>query len=60
MGRGDKIMPYLNKNKVAVIMYLDPDTFRAMDDMRNPKVSRSMFCATIVTGVLGIKTPENF
>ena len=52
-------MPYLNKNKVAVTMYLDPDTFRAIDDMRNPKVSRSVFCATIITEVLGIKTPEN-
>lgn len=49
----------MKDNKVAVTMYLDPDTFRALDDMRNPKVPRSVFCATIITEVLGIKTPEN-
>jgi hypothetical protein len=52
-------MPYMKRNKVAVTMYLDPDTFRAIDDMRNPKVSKSVFCATIITEALGTKTPEN-
>ena len=49
----------MKRNKVAVTMYLDPETFRAIDEKRNPKVSKSMFCATIITEVLGTKTPEN-
>lgn len=52
-------MPYIKNKKVAVTMYLDPKTFRAIDEKRNPKVSKSTFCATIITEVLGIKTPEN-
>lgn len=47
-------MPYADTNKLRVTMYLDPDTFRAMDDMRNPNVSRSAFCAMVIEEVLGL------
>ena len=59
MGKGGKNMPYMKRKKVAVTMYLDPETFWAIDEKRNPKVSKSTFCATIITEALGTKTPEN-
>lgn len=49
------LMPYVDKNKVRVSMYLDPDVFRQIDSFRNPNMSRSEFCAIVVTEALGIE-----
>lgn len=48
-------MPDMRGNKVRVYMYLDPDVFRQIDDIRDPKMSRSEFCSTVITEALGIE-----
>ena len=47
-------MPAVDKNKVKISVYMDFDSFRKMDDMRNPKMSRSEFCSVVITEALGI------
>lgn len=47
-------MPYVEKNKVRVAMYLDPDVFRQVDSFRNPSMPMSEFYAIVVTEALGI------
>jgi len=42
------------KNKIPITVYLDPETYRAMNDMRNPKVPQSVFAGMIIEETLGI------
>lgn len=32
-------------NKIEIITYVTPETFRAIEETRRPNVSRSAFCA---------------
>lgn len=40
-------------NRIGVTVYLTPETFRALEDSRNPYVSSSAYCAMILDEVAG-------
>jgi hypothetical protein len=46
-------MPTIKKNRIGVMVYLMPDTYRALEDIRNPHVSTSAHCAMILDEVVG-------
>ncbi len=43
-----------SRNKIRIALYIDPDTFQQIDSFRNPEMSRSMFCTTVIEAALGI------
>lgn len=44
-------MPQTKGNRIGIMVYLLPDTFRALEDMRNPHMSSSAHCAMILDEV---------
>ena len=47
-------------NKITVTVHLNPETYRAMNDRRNPYISSSAFCAMIIDEVInGNKRQED-
>jgi len=47
-------MPSVTPNRVGVIVYFSQDTYHALESLRSPKVSKSVFCATVIEEALGI------
>ena len=47
-------MPTYRGNRVGVTVYLTPETFRMLEDMRNLYVSSSAHCAMILEEVEGM------
>lgn len=47
-------MPTYKGNRVGVTVYLTPETFRALEDSRNPHISTSAYCAMILDEVVGM------
>jgi len=45
-------MPKTTGNKIVVAVHMDPETYRAMNDRRNPYISTSAFCAMIIDEVV--------
>lgn len=45
-------MPRMKGNKVGVFMYLTPEAYRELENMRNPYISTSAHCAMIIEEVL--------
>jgi hypothetical protein len=41
-------------NKISVVVYLDPDSFRYMEDQRNPNMPRSVYYSTVLKKAFGI------
>jgi hypothetical protein len=39
-------------NRITVTIHMDPETYRAMNDYRNPYISTSAFCAMIIEEVV--------
>jgi hypothetical protein len=47
-------MPHIKPNRIGVTVYLTPETYRALEDMRNPYISTSAHCAMILDEVVGM------
>lgn len=47
-------MPEMKGNRIGIMVYLLPDTYRALQDMRNPHLSASAHCAMILDEVAGV------
>jgi hypothetical protein len=43
------------RSKIGMYVYLDPDTYRIIEDMRNPAVPKSTFCSMILEEAIGIR-----
>lgn len=48
-------MPIVKKNRIGVTVYLTPETYRTIEDMRNPYVSTSAHCAMLLEEVVADK-----
>lgn len=48
-------MPHMQGKKVGVMVYMRPETFRAVEDMRNPYISSSAYCAMLIEEVVSTK-----
>lgn len=49
-------MPSMTKNRVGVMVYLTPETYRKLEDARNPYISSSAHYAMILEEVAGMYT----
>jgi hypothetical protein len=47
-------MPIAKGNKIGVTVFLNPETYRRMEESRNPYVSKSAFCAMALEEVFGV------
>ena len=45
------------RNKIGVYIYMDPDTYRVIENIRNPAVPRSSFYSMALEEVFGINRP---
>ncbi|MGA9187879.1 MAG: hypothetical protein WB014_04765 [Methanosarcina sp.] len=52
---GCEIIPIYKGNKIGVTVFMDPEVFRRVEDVRNPKLSSSAHCAKLLEKAIGIK-----
>ena len=45
-------MPTIQGNKFGIMVYFTPETYRAINDSRNPYISNSAYCAMIIDEVV--------
>jgi hypothetical protein len=48
-------MPTYKGNRIGVTVYLTPETFRSIEDSRNPYISSSAYCAMLLDELVGLK-----
>jgi len=47
-------MPVITPNRIGITVYLTPETYRALEDSRNPHISTSAYCAMILDEVVSM------
>jgi hypothetical protein len=53
-------MPDIKGKRLGVMVYFKPETYRALEDSRNPHISSSAYCAMIIDEVInGNKRQED-
>jgi hypothetical protein len=43
-------------NKIGITVYLEPETYRRIEEARNPRLSKSCFCALVLDEVFSVQT----
>lgn len=49
-------MPRMKGNKIGIFVYLDPETYRRLQDSRNPQTSTSSYGAMIIDEAMGMRS----